>query len=66
MAKNGEKKEPKSSLLLEQENPLLLGQDQEEDQKPKLSRRGDANIISKKFFVYLDGFFKSGWKNGIN
>jgi hypothetical protein len=58
MAKNGEKKE--NSLLLEQElNPLL-------DENPKPSRRGDANIISKKFFVYLDSFFKNGWKNGIS
>ena len=27
--------------------------------------RAQANIISKKWFTYLDPFFSTGWKNGL-
>ena len=30
------------------------------------NKRHLANIGSKKWFCYLDGFFKQGWKHGIN
>ena len=30
------------------------------------NKRDLANIGSKKWFCYLDGFFKQGWKHGIN
>ena len=46
-------------------NAPLLGEFKCEANEPFISERTNANFVSKKFFVYLDGFFKTGWKSGI-